>query len=440
MKFFFWFCLVLLIPGMLIRIPFGGAGILATDIVVPIFALTWIFFKIVKQESFPTNSFVLPGTLFGIIAFLTFLWGAWSLSFSEIALSFSYLIRFFSLLIFGWAAQDLFAEKNLTFSLKNREERTLPSHASQKRKELKSSLSIKQTNRGRSFFKPFFWIFFFVVFFGFLQFYLVPSIADFSTEGGLDPHEGRMLGTWLDPNFFAGILGFVIPLLCSKFYEAQQKRVKIVYGIFVSIFLIALFLTFSRSGYVASLAGILLFFVFQDWRIILLGILIVGIGLATNQRAQQRVEELTGTVSAIVFQDTDEIDPTASLRVESWMKSFELWQKYPVLGIGYNTYRTRASEEGIVNADYFSAGGSDSTLLTILVTTGVFGFASFLYFLGKLFWVNFQKFRKNHSVLFLGFCSGLLSIFVHALFVNSLLFPFVFLPIMAVAGVLENEK
>lgn len=408
MKAFFWFCLVLLIPGLLLRLPIGGAGILATDIILPIFSITWIFQKIVVDRGFPKASFIKSGGMFLLFATITLLWGSSDLPIKEIFLSSAYLLRFASFLVFGWAASDLFS----LFSKNGAQER---------------------------FWKNFFIIASTVVFLGFIQFFLIPDISTWSTEGGLDPHTGRLLGTWLDPNFMAGFIGFVLPLLVGHWYANPQRKNKIILGILILLFLTALFLTFSRSGYVAAVVGLLVFFLWRDPKIILVGAIISLLGIASSERAQTRLEQLAGTVSAIVLQDTDEIDPTASLRMQSWERSFDLWKKYPLMGIGYNTYRYRASEEGIVDENYFSSGGSDSTHLTILVTTGIFGFLLFLYFYSVLFWKSFKQYRYQKNEIFLGFCAGLTALFIHGIFVNSLLFPFIFLPVMAVAGILDHK-
>jgi len=191
-----------------------------------------------------------------------------------------------------------------------------------------------------------------------------------------------------------------------------------------------------------------LFFLFRDPKIILVGIVVASLGLATSERAQKRVGELAGTMASVVLRDTDEVDATAKLRVQSWQRSFGLWQKYPVLGIGYNTYRFRGAEEGVVDEKFFSAGGSDSTLLTVLVTTGVFGLLAFLWFYLDLWIRNFVRWRQaprtlsflSGGELYLGFVAGWTAILVHSVFVNSLLFPLIFMPIMVVAAVLQSRN
>ncbi len=388
--------------GLLFRIPFGGGGILLSDILLPIFAGCYCIQKWFIDRNWPLTSFFLPALSFVLFCILTWIWGAWGLDIKAKILSFSYIIRFFSILILGIFVFDNFKRDN-------------------------------------SFLYQLFGIVGIIVLGGFIQFYFVPDISKWSTVGGFDPHMGRLLGTWMDPNFVAGLLGFFLPVMVGAWYKESQLKMKVILGLLILACLYAGFLTFSRSGYLSIAGGLFFFFLLRDPKIILLGILVMTAGLLTNERAQKRVGELSGTMAAVIFRDTDEVDPTAKLRVQSWRRSYELWQKYPVLGIGYNTYRFRAAEEGVVDEKFFSSGGSDSTLLTILVTTGIGGVLLFCWFYFGVWWRNFMRYWHTKNPIFLGFVGGWSAILVHSVFVNSLLFPLIFMPMIALIGWLESE-
>lgn len=411
MRNFFWICLLLLIPGLLARVSVGGSGILATDLLVPLFAFVWLGKKIIFQEKFPKCDFIGAGFVFVLVALVTWLVGAWSLDLSAKVLSFSYIIRIVTMLIIGWAAVGFFG------------------------KEDQSTNHNLQSTKAK-FFNRFFLISGVVIALGFIQFIFVPDISLWSTEGGWDPHTGRLLGTWLDPNYLAGFLGFLLPVIAGAWYKKRDFWLLLL----GTMALVALFLTFSRSGYVAAAMGLGMFFLLRDWKVILLAIFLAALGLAMSERAQQRVEELSGTVASIVLQDTAEIDPTATLRIQNWIKSFDLWEKYPVAGIGYNTYRWRAAEEGVVDESFFSAGGADGTHLTVLVTTGIIGLLAYIWFLWTLFWDPIRRWWKSKDERQLGFAMGFMSLLIHSFFVNSLFFPLIFLPVIVIAGVLQTEK
>ena len=463
MKKFFWLILLLLIPGMLARINFGGAGILASDILLPLFSLLWLGQKVIKNEKFPRNNWIGLGFLFLSWAFISWLLGAWDLGFKEKFLSFSYLVRLFSFLIFGWATMDIWGN-------------TASNHTSPFSNQKQSPKFFRPPfflNSSGDFFAGFFLISGIIILLGFLQFFLVPDIAKYSTEGGWDPHMGRLLGTWLDPNYLAGFLGFLLPISIAKWYdqklplprgegwgeglkipptpfvkgELKGKIPRIFLALLIIASFVALFLTFSRSGYLAAGIGLLIFFLVKDWKVILIAIILASIGIVSSERATKRVEELAGTFASIVFQDTDEIDPTAKLRIQNWGKSFSLFEKKKIAGIGYNTYRYIAAEEGIVNEGYFSAGGADSTHLTILVTTGLIGFFLYLLFLGNLLRISWRKSRsapqgggEKNGTIYLGFFAGLCALLIHATFVNSLFFPLIFIPVMAVWGIISRDS
>ncbi len=430
MKKLFWFTLLLLIPGMLARVSFDGVGVLASDIILPVFTVLWISGKIIRNEKFPRNSWIGLGFLFLCWTLISWLIGAWDLGIKEKILSFSYIIRLTSLFIFGWAAMEILREKQNPLN---------PPYQGE--------------DKFNNFFAGFFLISGIVVFLGFLQFFIIPDISKFSTEGGWDPHTGRLLGTWLDPNYLAGFLGFLLPISIAKWYDLKYLPLPRGEGwgegfkiprnfLFLLILssIIALFLTFSRSGYLATGLGLLIFFFFKDWKIILLAIFIAIIGIFSSERATKRVEELIDTFTSIVMQDTAEIDPTAKLRIQNWGKSFSLFEKNKFAGIGYNTYRYIAAEEGIVDENYFSAGGADSTHLTVLVTTGIIGFFLYLLFLGNILRLSWHKFREKNKSIYLGFFAGFCALLVHATFVNSLFFPLIFIPVMAVWGIISREN
>ena len=116
MKKIFWLCLLLLIPGMLARISLGGIGIMASDIVLPIFTVLWVGLKVIKNEEFPRNKWINLGFLFLFWALISWFIGAWDLGVKEKILSFSYIIRLASLFIFGWATMDIFKKERNSFN------------------------------------------------------------------------------------------------------------------------------------------------------------------------------------------------------------------------------------------------------------------------------------------------------------------------------------
>ena len=90
---------------------------------------------------------------------------------------------------------------------------------------------------------------------GFLQLTYFPSFLDLGMDVfGWDPHIGRMLSTWFDPNYLGGYLAFVTTLFVSMaLYFRQAKDRRLFWGVSVLalIGLVSLYFTYSRSAALA---------------------------------------------------------------------------------------------------------------------------------------------------------------------------------------------
>ena len=102
-------------------------------------------------------------------------------------------------------------------------------------------------------------------------------------------------------------------------------------------------------------------------------------------------------------------------------EALEMRKKNEWIGLGFNTLRFYRGE-GI-----HSSGGFDTSLFTIVVTTGWVGLFCFLLFFGGMIWESVLQFRNPRSNtlkrgIALGFAIGSVGIFVHSFFVNTLFF------------------
>jgi hypothetical protein len=92
-----------------------------------------------------------------------------------------------------------------------------------------------------------------ILFFGFLQYFLLPDLR-FLSLAGWDDHYYRLVSTIYDPGFTGLIFVFAI-----AYYLSFEKRGKKDW-LFLIAFMIALLLTYARSAYVALIAVLLTFF------------------------------------------------------------------------------------------------------------------------------------------------------------------------------------
>lgn len=264
----------------------------------------------------------------------------------------------------------------------------------------------------------------------------MPSLESLESAG-YDPHINRLVGSWLDPNFIGGYFAII---LCFVFTDMlYKKRISMLNGLTTICLSIGLFLTYSRSALLAFATGVIIIGLVKS-RKLLIAIIIIGtLGVSVSDRAQQRLSEFSTSISSIIFNSNENPDPTARLRIKNWEQTWELIKQKPLLGHGYNTLTYTKLRAGYIKEENnHSASGSDSSLLTILVTTGVAGLLNFITLLIKLLQTSIKTYsnKKPAKAFALGYIASLIAILVHSNFVNSLLFPQILIPFWILTGLI----
>ena len=264
-----------------------------------------------------------------------------------------------------------------------------------------------------------------VAFLGFVQFLFVPNLL-FLTPYGWDPHKMRIVSTFLDPNFTGVVFVFLASFSLSKYLYKKSLGLFLIF-LFSSI---AIFLTFSRSSYLAFLCALLVIGSLKSFKITLLIILIFSFSFIFVPQARERI---TG---AITF------DETAKARVESWQKALFVFREHFLIGVGFNTYRYSQASYGFFENDQslggHSGAGSDSSLLLVAATTGVFGLGAFLWILASIYKTIAKSSKK--SFIALGTLASFIALLVHSQFVNSLFFPQIMLLFWFFVGLSSREN
>lgn len=373
-----------IIAGQLIKIPiFGSRGIVALDLVVValcLFASYKLKFKFKKPPLFITTA-----SVFISVAILSLSLTPLNLSFNEYLTSFFYTVRFSMYVFLGWVILSKAFD-----NLRNFLPRIL----------LFSGLS--------------------VAILGLLQFIFLPDLI-FLGKSGWDPHYYRTASTFLDPNF-AGAF-FVLTLLTLVSLPKISHKWKVFSFILIYA---ALSTTFSRSSYLMFLVGFLTFsFLRKSIRLAFLSIILFLALLLSFKIYLPAVNRVT---------PLDRND-TVSLRFTTWQQGFEIFQKSPVIGIGFNAYNFALKKYSLGTEQFLEGRGStanDSSLLHILVTTGILGFIAFFIF---LFGLIKTAGLKNPALI-----AGIAGLLAHSFFVNSLFYPFILIWIILSAASVYAKK
>ncbi|MBU1019470.1 MAG: O-antigen ligase family protein [Patescibacteria group bacterium] len=372
--------------GELGRIPESlGPTYLINDLFVPILIVIWILKKITIDREFKVPPLMPAVTAWAIIAAFSLLLNTSWLETPQLKEGALYLVRFISYFFLYLIAYDEIRknERNRKILLGG---------------ILSGALLI--------------------AIFGFIQLKLFPSFFELGMEEeGWDPHIGRLLSTWFDPNFVGGFLGFIVCLLFGLILKSKKKG---IYIILMPIILAALYLTYSRSAYLACLIGLLVITGIKSRKLLIAALFGGAAAFFFLAQIQPRFMDLWETIQSMAglneYAKLFNPDATSRLRLGSWNNAIAVIKEHFWFGSGYNTFKFAQWKLGLLqDLEAHHGAGSDSTLLTIFATTGLFGITAYLWFYLKAF---LQSAKQSP-----GIAGGLVALLAHSTFVNTLLFP-----------------
>jgi putative inorganic carbon (hco3(-)) transporter len=259
---------------------------------------------------------------------------------------------------------------------------------------------------------------------GVVELIVLPDIGVLAGRGW-DPHVGRFVSTFLDPNFLGGFLAL---MLAFAFAMTIGSRSQLWAWAMTAATLVAGVLTFSRSGYLALAIVLVLIGLIYSWKLLLIGTLCVLPLALTIPRVAERV------------QGGFRIDRTAQDRIASWDRALVIFQNHPVLGVGFNNYHRAQQQLQLVSpiGESHSTAGSDSSLLNVVATSGLVGFI--LYCLAGLMvlrdaWRTTRaKGRRYAKIAAYALLIGTPGLIANSFFVNSFFYPLILLPFAFLIG------
>ncbi len=393
----FFIILFLSFPlGEIARIQFkNNIAVTATDLFVFLFVFI-SFFKYFFKRTNPTPKLLKSICLFLLVALVSMLINVSSLKNYEIIPSFLYLIR--------WV---IYA--GVYFSVLSLD------------KSVKSKIPLMLTSSGAV-----------VLLLGFAQYFLYPNLRNL-IYAGWDEHLYRMFSSFLDPNFAGAffVLYFIFLLgIISKTFKENDWIAKSSLLLLGGASAMGIFLTFSRSAYLMLGVGLLAWVFLQNKKkislLIILFLFILG-----------AVYLLVGPKS----EGTNLLRITSTeARIPAAKTAFMIFQKNPIFGVGFNSYRYASQKYSFVgqpnNYPNHAGAGTDNSLLFILATTGVFGFLSYVFIWLRVLQIAKEKNKKDvfGSVLTV----SLISLFVNTLFINSLFYTFIMLWMWTLIAYVED--
>lgn len=270
----------------------------------------------------------------------------------------------------------------------------------------------------------------------------------------------RVFATFGQPNWLAAYAVMLIPIASSLFIASKTRTKNFVnfalFTLLPSTTAVLLFVTLlytkSRSGILGLGGGALAFTALGLLALLkkdlqqsvhsripktlgLAGIFVmiaVVIGTPFTPNLQTLIAQNTAPAEDVVIQE----DPTVNrlevggtdsgeIRKIVWEGAFKVWQRYPLLGSGvetfaYSYFTDRPMEHNLVSEWDFLYNKAHNELLNFLATTGIVGLTTYILLQGAILWmIGKQAFNSKDlpSVfLYLGLFAGLVSVHISNFF------------------------
>lgn len=246
---------------------------------------------------------------------------------------------------------------------------------------------------------------------------------------GWDPHERRLLSTWLDPNFFGAFL-VIIVVYNAAMSMLWRPRLALIPLFLAGAAAAALLATHSRSSLLALLLAVLAFTPGALWclahrprRASLASLAAV---LATGWLAA--VPLITPRLVGLLWSDD-----TVRLRRLALSAAWPLAAAHSLRGVGYNAYQfVAAGRAQLPDFTQHARGGTDNSWLNLWITTGLPGLLLFLTPWGVLAWHMLHQLIRTRQPLAAAALAALAALLFQANIINSFLYSHVLLTLAMV--------
>ncbi|MGZ3725062.1 MAG: O-antigen ligase family protein [Pseudobdellovibrio sp.] len=252
---------------------------------------------------------------------------------------------------------------------------------------------------------------------------------------------------------YATILGSVFPLILMLYLAEKTKALRNILLLVVLAVLLGIMFSGSRMPMVLAIALSILVCAVYLFKVRTKDATKKVIGYLVVLALSQAIYYGENTDNAL----THKLKPTVVAtgldeRIQVWQDALKIWQKYPVLGSGPETF---ALELKLVNTKDFNSNQNwglywhkaHNHLIHFLATTGVVGLLGYLLFAGFIFYsifkLTFKKKIEESDYLRLGYLLGYAFIFCANMtafnFITTQLYGFIF-PVLFGITYFDFEK
>lgn len=250
----------------------------------------------------------------------------------------------------------------------------------------------------------------------------------------------RVFSTLGQPNWLAAYLCILIPFTIFKFLNSKTILHKFYFLSLTSIFYISLLFTKSKSGIIACLISLIIYFAiyfFQNLKnksslkeISIFALIFILLTFTINNPLKDYLFPQKQTSSSTINNQTSKILITSSgdIRKIVWIGAIDLWKKFPIFGTGvetfaYSYYWTRPVEHNLTSEWDFLYNKAHNEYINYLATTGTVGFLTYCFFIISVLFFSLKEKSPLNSVVLVSFSSILITNFAgFSVVITSLFF------------------
>ncbi|MDD2483251.1 MAG: O-antigen ligase family protein [Candidatus Shapirobacteria bacterium] len=258
--------------------------------------------------------------------------------------------------------------------------------------------------------------------------------------------QSRVFSTLGQPNWLAAYLCILIPFSIFKFLESKSFIHKSYFLFLTSSFYLSLLFTKSKSGIIACLISLAIYFAIYFFSKIkskaslsrsidtpkgvevsqLIGMvgLILILSIFINNPIKDSFTSFIKTkhISPIILEDNIQpskilITSSGDIRKIVWTGAIDLWKKFPVFGTGvetfaYSYYWTRPIEHNLTSEWDYLYNKAHNEYINYLATTGAVGFTAYCFIIISVLFYLIKNFKLKISNLTLPILASYLSILI----------------------------
>ena len=277
----------------------------------------------------------------------------------------------------------------------------------------------------------------------------------------LSPYTNRASGTYISPNDLAGYLALLLPLALAYLLVGKVHVVTRILLIYAAIAMAAgLAVTFSRAGWIAAAAGIILLLGILLFHgnhrlkaVLLLAVILAGGGYLTSHYLSKTMGYMRRVAGPGEDFNVGSVETSSGTRWSLWQAAGRMWADHPWFGVGpahydyyFRQYRPETLQERPDRAhnDYINLLADWGAVGGAIVFSGM---GIFVFWLKKT-WPHvrreenaFGTGQSNRFAFYLGTVCGLAALAVHSAMDFDLHIPAIALTgVMLLALVASNAR